>query len=257
MAGITSVVIAFNEERNIVDCLESLRWTDEIILVDSMSTDQTVSRASLYTDKIFQRPWPGYVEQKNFGLMQASYDWILFVDADERISKELAREITDLINEKDSDCVGYNILRRSYYFSRLIKHGEWYPDMQLRLIKKGKGVWCGGRVHEYILLKGKAGHLANPMYHYTYRDINHHLEKFNLYSSLFALDAFDRKEDVKLRYLLGWPMIRFIEGYFLKKGFKDGMPGFIIAVMQSFEVFLRYAKLWEMYRSDNKSKKGK
>lgn len=249
MQKISVVVIVYNEERNIKDCLESIKWVDEIILVDAFSEDKTIEIAKEYTDKIFQRQWQGYSQQKNFGLFQASNEWIIFVDSDERISEELAEEIRVALERNNGLYDGYYIPRQSFYLGRRIKHGEWYPDLKLRLINKHKGSWSGPSVHEKLTLNGKVGYLKNPILHYTYRDISYHLEKFNRYSSLFAQDAFNKGEKVNLYKLLWRPIIRFFRGYFIKKGFLDGFAGFVIAFMQSLEIFLRYAKLRELKRS--------
>lgn len=248
MQRITAVIITFNEERNIQRCLESIRWVDEIIIVDAFSKDNTLMISAKYTDKIFQREWPGYSEQKNFGLSQASGDWVLFIDADEEVSAFLVSEIKQKLSSANNSFAGYRISRESFYLGKWIKHGEWFPDRQLKLIKKGKGLWAGPSVHEQLILDGKVGYLRNKIYHYPYGDIAHHLEKLNRYSSLFAHDALVKKERSSLYQLFIKPFSRFIEAYFLKQGFRDGLAGFVIAAMQSFEVFLRYAKLEELKR---------
>jgi hypothetical protein len=161
----------------------------------------------------------------------------------------LAYEIKEIIKNNNGLYDGYYIPRQSFYLGKWIRHGEWYPDFKLKLIKKDKGLWPGLSAHEKFTLNGKAGYLKNPIYHYTYCNISHHLEKFNRYSSLFTQDAFVRKEKVKFYQLLLKPFIRFIRGYFIKKSFLDGFVGFVIAFMQSFEVFLRYAKLWELEKN--------
>jgi len=246
---ISTVIITFNEENNIKDCLESLKWADEVILVDAFSSDKTIQIAKDYTDKIFQKEWQGYSEQRNFGLSQARNEWVLFLDADERMSDALALEIREIIQDNNGLYNGYYILRQSFYLGRWIKHGEWYPDLKLRLIKKDRAIWSGPSVHEKLILNGKAGYLKNPIYHYTYRDITHHLEKFNHYSTLFAQDAFIKGEKVRLNQLLFKPFIRFIRSYFFKLGLRDGFAGFVIAFMQALEVFLRYAKLKELNKT--------
>lgn len=243
---ISSVIITYNEERNIGDCLESLKWTSEIIIVDAFSSDRTVGIARVYTDKILQREWQGYSQQRNFGLSQASNEWVLFIDADERLSNALSYEIIEAITNDSGLYDGYYMPRQSFYLGRWITHGEWHPDLKLRLIKKDKGRWSGQSVHEIIILNGKARRLKNSIYHYPYVDISHHLEKFNRYSSLFAQDAFKKNEKFKFHQLLWRTFIRFIKAYFLKRGFRDGFAGFVIAVLQSFDVFLRYAKLYEL-----------
>jgi glycosyltransferase involved in cell wall biosynthesis len=248
MQKISAVIITLNEERNIGCCLESIRWVDEIIIVDAFSKDNTLMISARHTDKIFQREWPGYSEQKNFGLSRANGDWVLFIDADEEVSPPLVSEIRQILSLANNSFAGYRIQRESFYLGKWIKHGEWSPDRQLRLIRKGNGLWVGPSVHEQILLDGRVGYLKNKIYHYTYRDIAHHLEKLNRYSSLFAHDALVKKQRSNLCQLFIKPFSRFIKAYFLKQGFRDGLAGLVIAVMQSFEVFLRYAKLKELKR---------
>lgn len=242
MEKISVVIITLNEERNIARCLESISWVDEIIIIDAFSKDNTIIIGSQYTDKIFQRKWPGFSEQRNFGLSQAKSDWVLFIDADERISSPLACEIKRLLQDKPEPD-GYYLLRQAFYAGQKIKYGEWNPDWKLRLVRRGKAQWGGPRVHERLLLDGRAAYLENPFFHFTYRDIGQHLRKLNLYSTLFAQDAAEKGEDVNLRKLVLEPLERFRNGYFVKTGYKDGLPGLVIAVLQSLEVFLRYVKL--------------
>lgn len=244
---ISAVVITYNEERMIRECLESLRWVDEIILVDAFSSDRTIEIAKGYTKKIFQREWQGYSQQRNLGLAQAQNKWVLFVDADERISDALANEIRGTLARNINLYDGYCFPRSSFYLGRWIKHGEWSSDTVLRLIRNGKGMWSGPSVHEKIILNGRDEILRNYIYHFPYQDISHHLAKFNRYSTLFAHDAFQRGERADLYKILLKPIYRFIRGYFLKQGFRDGSVGFIIASLQGIEVFLRYIKLRELH----------
>ena len=246
MQKISVVIITYNEEKNIRDCLESIKWADEIIIVDAFSKDRTVDIAKNYTDRIFQRQWEGYTQQRNFGLTQVCNEWVLFLDADERISEALTQEIKDVLERNNGFCNGYYISRQSFYLGRWIKHGGWYPDLKLRLIRKNKAIWSGPSVHEKLILNGEAGYLKNPMYHYTYLNIKHHLEKSDRYSTLFAEEAFKKGEYPNPYKIFIRPIFRFINDYFLKQGFRDGFAGFVVALIQSFEVFLRYAKLWEL-----------
>jgi glycosyltransferase involved in cell wall biosynthesis len=239
---VSVIIITYNEEKNIARCLESVRWADEIIIVDSFSKDKTLKIAKRYNNKIFQREWTGYSEQRNFGLLQATNEWVLFIDADESISSLLADEIKVAL-QGGGELDGYYLLRQSFYLGRKIEHGEWNPDWKLRLVKKEKAKWVGPRVHEKLSLSGRRGYLEGPLYHFTYRNIGHHLKKVNLYSSLFAEDAAERGEVVSLRELTLRPLARFKDGYCVKEGFKDGWPGLVIAALQSWEVFLRYVKL--------------
>jgi glycosyltransferase involved in cell wall biosynthesis len=239
-------VICFNEEGNIRRCLESSSWADEIVVVDAMSQDKTVQIARQYTDKLFQRPWTGYVDQKNFALSKAQGDWILSVDADEEITERLRDEIKAEIkksNVKD----GYRIPRRSFYQGRWINHSGFYPDKQLRLFRRSHGHWTGGRVHERVQIQGQIGILKNDLLHYPYRGvISGQLTTMNSFSSLLAEDMYEKGKRYNVLLLLLRPLFKFMEVYFLKRGFLDGLAGFIIAVSSAYGMFVRYVKLREI-----------
>jgi len=239
-------IITYNEEKNIRDCLESVQWADEIIVVDSYSTDQTVAICREYTDKVFQRPWPGHVEQKNFAIDQASGDWILGLDADERISAELAAEIRAVLNRQDAGADGFFFPRHSFYLGRWINHGGWYPDSKLRLFKRGKARWGGTNPHDKVLLSGKSAHLKGEMTHFVYENISQQLKTVDSFSSITAKGFHENHNRFRLHRLLFRPWFKFFETYVFKKGFLDGLPGFIIAVISSHYVFLKYAKLWDL-----------
>jgi glycosyltransferase involved in cell wall biosynthesis len=239
---ISVVIITYNEENKIRHCLESIQWADEIIVIDSFSEDNTIAVAKDYTDKIYKRSWQGYGEQKNFGITLACNKWILFLDADERVSEGLAKEIQEVVRFGSDLFEGYYMPRHSFYLEKMITHGEWYPDFKLRLIKNGSGMWSRARVHEELIIEGEIGYFKEPIYHNSYNGILHHIRKINRYSSLYAQDLFDCGVSLKLSQFLWKPLVRFAEGYFYDKGFLDGFTGFYIAFMHAFEVFLRYVK---------------
>ena len=197
---ISACIICHNEEKNIRRCLESLKWVYDIIVVDSMSTDRTVEIAKGYTDRIFQRPWPGYAAQKNFALSKAESDWILSLDADEAVSKALCDEITfEIAGPEALD--GYRIPRRSFYQGRRINHSGYYPDRQLRLFRREKGRWVGGRVHERMAVEGRVGDLEQDLLHYPYGGrISGQLRTVNSFSTLLAKDMYDRGNGFILRF---------------------------------------------------------
>jgi len=239
-------VICFNEERNIRRCLESSTWADEIVVVDSMSQDETVEIAREYTDKVYQREWPGYIDQKNFALSKAKNDWILSVDADEEISQSLQYEIKAEIEKQDAKD-GYRIPRRSFYQGRWIKHSGFYPDSQLRLFRRNKGYWVGKRVHEKVHVNGEIGLLKNDLLHFPYRDtISGQLQAVDKFSSLLAENMHEEGKRYSLLLLLLRPPLKFIEVYFLRVGLLDGLAGFIIAVTSAYAMFVRYVKLREL-----------
>lgn len=240
-------VICFNEERNIRRCLESATWADEIIVVDSMSQDRTAEIAREYTDKVYQRAWPGYVEQKNFALSKAKCDWILSIDADEEISQSLKDEIRREIEKEDAKD-GYRMPRLSFYQGRWIKHSGFYPDRQLRLFRRNRGYWVGKKVHEKVNVQGEIGLLKNELFHYPYKGIiSGQIRTVNNFTSLLAEDMYVEGKCYNLFPLLLRPLFKFVEVYFLKLGFLDGLAGFIIAVTSAYAMFVRYVKLRELY----------
>jgi glycosyltransferase involved in cell wall biosynthesis len=239
-------IICFNEEHNIRRCLESVAWADEIIVVDSMSEDRTVEIAQHYTDSVFQRPWMGYQAQKEFALSKATNEWVLSVDADEEISAGLKEEITAQIKQPNAKD-GYRIPRLSFYQGRWIKHSGYYPDKQLRLFKRKRGRWIGERVHEKVDVPGSVGNLKNDLLHYPYGGtISGQIQKVDSFSTLIAKDLFDQGKRFSLPLLCLRPLGKFLEVYLLRKGFLDGVAGFIIAVSSAYAMFVRYVKLREM-----------
>ncbi len=248
---ISVVVITFNEESNIRECLESMRWADEIIIVDSWSTDRTVQIAQEYTSKIFQRNWTDFGDQKNFGLSKTQHEWALFIDADQRVSELLAKEIQTAIKENDDRYQGYYVPNQNFYFGKWVQYGEWNPDFKLKLVRKQNATWVG-RIHERISLSGRVAYLKNPAYHYTYKNFGQHVQKFISYSSLYAEEAFAKGEQSSLYKIFIKPPRRFVYGYLLRQGFRDGFTGFVIAAMQAFELFLRYVKLWHLQKTHHR-----
>ncbi len=243
---ISICIICFNEETNIRRCLESSKWADKIIVVDSMSQDGTAEIAKEYTDKVYQRAWPGYVEQKNFALSKAEGDWILSIDADEEISQSLQDEIRKEIEKEDAKD-GYRIPRFSFYQGRWIKHSGFYPDRQLRLFRRNRGYWIGKRVHEMIHVNGEVGILRNDLFHYPYKGIiSGQLHTVDRFSTLLAGNMYEEGKRYYLFFLLVRPLFKFAEVYFIKLGFLDGLAGFTIAVTSAFAVFVRYVKLREL-----------
>ncbi len=241
---ITCCIICFNEEANIRRCLESVKWCDEIVIVDSFSTDHTVAICQEYTDRIIQRLWPGYVEQKRFALSQATHEWVLNVDADEEVSPELRHEMLAVLHRDHPDVDGYFMPRLVYYLGRWWWRG-WYPGLRLRLFRKAKVRWGGVDPHEKVLLQGQADRLRGDLYHYTYDDIHDHLRALNGLTEVASRELALRRKRARLADLLLRPLWRFLRFYVVKGGFREGVPGFFVAVTSAFYVFLKYAKLWE------------
>jgi len=242
---ISACIITFNEEKNVRECLESVSWADEIVVVDSFSADATVQICRQYTDRVVQHPWEGHVAQKNVALNLATHDWVMCIDADERISDALREQIHRELQKSPVPCDGYFFPRRTFYLGRWIKHGGWYPDYKLRLFRKSKGRWGGVDPHDEVMLDGTAQYLSAPLDHVTYRNIAHHVATINAYTDISAEQKIRAHAKFPRFHLLLNPVAKFFTMYFLRGGFLDGVPGFIVAASGSFYVFLKYAKLWE------------
>ena len=260
MEKLSVTIITYNEEENIRDCLQSVKWADEIVVVDSFSTDKTVEICRGYTDRVYQNRWCGFVEQKNFALSKASHNWILSIDADERVSDDLKEEIIARLKSRTThyNVDGYYMPRRTFYVNRWILHCGWYPDYKLRLFKKDKGRWegtGGTAIHESVKVDGRVGYLKGDILHYSFRDISSHLKTINSYTSISAGEKFKKGERAGILSMLLRPPLNFLKMYFLKRGFLDGIAGFIVSILSSFHVFIKYAKMWELKRNEDASEK--
>jgi len=242
---ISAFVACQNEERNIEACLRSVAWCDEIVVVDSFSTDRTVEIARRYTDRVFFRQWDGYRSQKNFGFEQTTNDWALLIDSDERVSSQLRREIEREFDRGPGGVVGYHVPRRAYYLGKWINHGGWYPDYKLRLVRRDRARLGGIDPHETFIVDGPVKRLRGDLVHYTYRTISEQLRTMHRYAEIWAATRRWRPADA-LRMLLR-PLAKFVEVYVGKGGVLDGFHGTVIAAMASYQVFLRYAKLYERW----------
>ena len=249
---ITAAVITHNEEHNIAEALESLSWADEIIVVDSESDDQTTEIARRYTDKVIVRPWPGYSAQKNFAAEQASNDWIFSLDADERVSPDLAREIEQIRSGPDPGAAGFEMPRLAFYLGRWIKHSGWYPDYKLRLYDRRRGRWKGKYVHETLEVDGEIKRLTGNLLHFTVRDASEHHLRLDRYTTLAAQEAFSNGKRASLWSLLLTPRLVFARSFFLKLGFLDGWQGLVIARFAEHYAFLKAAKLFELQKRDRR-----
>lgn len=245
------IIICRDEENDIRDCLKSVKWADEIIVVDSESKDKTVEIAKSYTGKIFTKKWEGYSEQRRYAMELASGEWILSLDADERVTEELKNEILSVINSNCNDIKGYRIPRKSFFLNRWIKHSGWYPGYQTRLFKKEFAFIRPKLVHEGFEINGETGYLKNDLLHFTVTSISDFAERVNSYSTLQAAEKSGLKK-VKLSDLLLRPFISFFKHYILKSGFRDGPQGFMVAMFDLITNTLTYMKMWEM-----QNKKGK
>lgn len=245
---LTVTVITKNESEHIAAALDSVAWADEIIVVDSGSTDGTAEIARGKATRVITREWPGYSAQKNFAADQASHDWVLSLDADERVTPELADEIRSLM-KRGPEARGYRIRRISHYLGRWIHSTDWSHDYQLRLYDRRAGRWNGMRIHEsFRLHDGKPGTLSAELEHYTYRDISHHIDKINAYTTLAADEWHEQGRRTSVVQIAIQPALAFLRNYIVRAGFKDGSVGYVISVLNSYYVFLKLAKLWERQR---------
>jgi glycosyltransferase involved in cell wall biosynthesis len=248
MNRLSVTIIAWNEEERLRACLESVAWADEIVVVDAESADKTASLAREFTDKVWVRPWPGFGVQKNFALDQATGRWILSLDADERVTPELALRITAIVNE-DGPADGYLIARRNLFWGAWVRHGGLYPDYQLRLFRRGAGRFAENAVHESVRVSGRVETLAEPLLHQSYRDLEDFVRRSNRYSTLAASDWLRHGRRVTVPDLIMKPLARFFSMYIIRRGFLDGWRGLVLAILYAEYVFLRMAKAWEIRRA--------
>ncbi|HLP16308.1 MAG TPA: glycosyltransferase family 2 protein [Bacteroidota bacterium] len=241
---ISVIVITKNESHNIDACLDSVRWSDDIIVVDAESADDTAERARRHTPHVHVRKWEGFSAAKTFAVGCARHQWVLWLDADERVMPELADEISrlDLDNTPNA---AYTVARRAYFLGRWIRHSGWYPGRVARLFRKDKAQFTTAAVHEGLAIHGNIADLSQDLLHYTDPNLYHYFEKFNRYTTLAAEESFARGKRSGLSDLLVRPAWLFLKMYVLRRGFLDGMQGLILALLSSAYVFTKYSKLWE------------
>jgi glycosyltransferase involved in cell wall biosynthesis len=242
---VTVTVITRDEAAHIAAALQSVSWADEIVVVDSGSTDDTVAIARQHATRVEVRDWPGYSAQKNHAADIASNDWILSVDADERVTPELGTEIRALLSGAPG-ARGYRIPRIAWYLGRWIRSTDWYPDYQLRLYDRRAARWNGRRVHESIDLQGVPGQLRQHLQHYPYRDLSHHLATIDRYTTLAAEQWLADGRTTNGFELFFHPRFAFVRNYLLRGGIRDGDAGLLVSRLNSYYVFLKLAKLWEL-----------
>jgi len=249
MTPLSVVVITYNEEKNIRAALESVRWADEIVVVDSSSTDGTPEICREFTERVYQEEWRGsFSRQKTYAVGLAKNDWVFVLDADERITPSLAAEIQGLM-EAGPDKAGYNCARLNHFMGRAIIHGGWYPDYTIRLFDRRRGEFGDRAVHEAVAVRGEVGYLKNHMLHYTYDGISDYLKRMERYCPLAAGELHKNGKKAGLCDLTLRPAFTFFKMLVLKQGFRDGMYGVVIAMLYAFYTFYKYAKLWELDRT--------
>ena len=251
---ISAVVIALDEGKNIVACLESLRWADEIVVVDSGSSDGTQEIARRYTDKVFDVPWKGFGPQKQAAVELASHDVVLNVDCDERVTAELAEEIGAILSGPGM-AAAYTVPRRTFLGGKEIRHCGWYPDRTTRLFDRTRARFSADLVHERVEVSGDTAPLKGHLLHYSFSGIGDMIPKINLYSDLSARQKFERGRRCGIADLLLRPAFAFLKTYVLRLGFLDGVEGVVISATTSWLVFAKYAKLRELSRAPGKGRK--
>jgi glycosyltransferase involved in cell wall biosynthesis len=246
---ISVAIIALDEADRIGGLLKSLGFADEIVVVDSGSHDGTQTICQNAGAKVIFNKWPGYVAQKQFALEATAHEWILCLDADEEVPEALAAEILRAVDAAETDVGGFSMPRLSRYLGRWIRHGGWYPDRKVRLVRRGRGTWQGVNPHDKLVVAGRVGNLTQPFLHYVYRSISDQVVTMNSFSEIYARQS---------RPGSGWFVVaglfhalgKFAECYLWKLGFLDGIPGFVIAMNSAGYVFLKHAKRWERRLSE-------
>ena len=248
MLPVSVVIITQNEADNIRNALESVQWADDIIVVDSGSTDDTIQIAKQFTDRIVSHKWIGYGAQKNYGASLATHDWILSLDADEQLSAALTEEIHSLL-ENEPTARGYRMPRVTHYLGQWIRTTDWYPDYQLRLYDRRVARWSDHLVHESVSVNGPIEYLRSELEHFAYRNVSQHLATIDRYTTLAAQQMLNNGRQAHTLDLLLHPLCAFLRNYIARGGFRSGSVGIIVSLLNSYYVFLKFAKLWEAQRS--------
>jgi glycosyltransferase involved in cell wall biosynthesis len=238
-------VIAKNEMDRIGRLLISARFANEILVADSGSTDDTQALCRSHGAIVIEHPWMGYAAQKQIAMEKTGSEWVLNLDADEVVPEALAKEICAAIGNAPPDVCGFSIPRLSHYLGRWIRHGGWYPDRKVRLVRKGRGQWLGDGLHEKLVVTGRVLRLSQPIHHFVYRNISDQLATIDRFSSLAARER-GRASGFYVLAGMGHAVGKFAECYFWKMGLMDGWAGLVIAMNSAWYVFLKHAKAWEM-----------
>jgi glycosyltransferase involved in cell wall biosynthesis len=245
--SLSVTIICLNEAENIRACLESVRWADEIVVCDSGSRDGTLEICRQFTDRVFTDAWRGFAAHKNLALERATKEWIFSLDADERVTPDLAEEIRRAAAGGGAPD-GYTVARRNYFLGQWMRHGGWYPDRTVRLFRRGRGRFLPRAVHEAVQVDGAVGALAAPMEHYTYRSLSAYLARMDRYSALAAEELWAAGRRARVADLCLRPPATFLRMYLLQQGCRDGVAGLILAGLYAAQTLAKYAKLWELER---------
>ena len=247
MPPVSVTIITLNEASRLKDALDSVAWADERIVVDSGSTDDTVAIARANADRVEVRSWTGYADQKNYAASLARHDWILSLDADERVSLALADEIRQLLSSEPASR-GYRAPRVTHYLGQWIRCTDWWPDWQLRLYDRRAARWGRVEVHESVQLDGPAAYLSGELLHYPYRDVSDHLATIDKYTTIAATEMYAAGKRSSWLRIAAHPPFAFLRNYILRYGIRQGVPGLVVSLLNSYYVLLKFAKLWELQR---------
>lgn len=251
---ISTAIITLNEEDNILRALESVSWTDEVVVLDSGSSDQTIDICRDWGARVIAGKFDGYVALKNRAMRHTTGEWILSIDADEEVSPELRAEIEEIINSQEA-LDGYRMPRKNHYLGKWMRYCGWYPDYQLRLWKRGTGNWVGGSVHERVDVQGQVGRTDGALNHYTYNSLDEHVTRMNRYAGLHAKDRYMNGKRANALHLLFAPVLQFIKLYVLRLGFLGGMRGLMVSGMGSYYAYLKKARLIELQMNNESARK--
>ncbi len=240
-------IITYNEETNIGECIQSVHeFCQEIIILDSLSTDKTSEIAKAFSKvKFFSQKFKGHIEQKNDAIALCNNEWVLALDADERVAPELIKNIQSCL-DKSEGVNGYKMSRLTFHMGRFIYHSGWYPLFRYRFFRKGFAKWTGENPHDYIEIVGKGEKLKGDIIHYSFKDLSHQVDTINKFSSIVAFTRFKKGNSFSVIRSILKPMTKFLEIYIFKFGFLDGYPGFAIAVSSAYSTFLKTAKMYEL-----------
>lgn len=249
--GLSACLIVCNEEQELVRCLASIAFVDEIVVVvDARSRDGSEKIARELAHVVEVRPYEGDIEQKRHCVGLASHDWVMIIDPDEVMLESTARRLRHRLHAAEDGLAGIELNRLTWHLGRWIRHGDFFPDWTLRVFRRSRARWQGANPHGRVEVDGSVVRIGPPLEHYSYRDLADQLERIQLFSREAAAALHHRGRRARVRDLVLRPPARFLRGYLLRRGFLDGVPGLVIAVATAFHVFLKYAKLWELQRNE-------